>query len=246
MSWLVAHWERFQLRRRHFKEFRQTGVFDVRRQADAGILEAEKLNDARLWLRTEDTRYQRWAFRISAIALIISAISGLISYNNWQNARYADRAWVGPVLMRLSKKPAIGKPLRFFLEYQNTGRQPAQDVFYEPDSYAYSKEMAVVIAARTERNVEECKSRHPNRGQLTIFPGKQTFTPYQIKKSSNLITRAVTSGSDLVLISGCFVYRTLDEVHRTAFCFQHDASNPQEDDEGKPVMSFCLSGNYAD
>lgn len=148
--------------------------------------------------------------------------------------------------MRLSEKPAVGKPLRFFLEYQNTGRQPAQDVFYEPDSYSYNKEMAVDVAARTKRNVEECKSKQPNGGQLTIFPGKQTFTPYQIKKSNNLITRAVTSGSDIVLISGCFVYRTLDELHRTAFCFEYDASNPQEDDEGKPIMNFCLSGNYAD
>ena len=38
---------------------------------------------------------------------------------------------------------------------------------------------------------------------------------------------------------------TMNEVHRTAFCFKYDAKNAQEDDNGRPVMNSCNHGHYA-
>ncbi|MGV7219652.1 hypothetical protein [Bradyrhizobium sp. UFLA05-112] len=247
MAWLRARLDRRRRRRDNWKEFEAVGVDQLRRRVENSIYtDEEKLTDARDWLHRRETRYQRFAVCISA-ASVLTAITALwVSYNSARNAVRADRAWVGPVSMRLSEKPAVGKPLQFFLEYQNTGRQPAQDVFYDPDSYSFNRDLAADRAERAKRHVEDCKQRQPNGSQLTIFPGRQTFTPYQIKKSSTLITKSVTNGTDLILIAGCFVYRTLDEVHRTAFCFEYDATNPQVDDDGRPIMDFCLNGNYAD
>ncbi|MFC7699645.1 hypothetical protein ACFQX9_23455 [Bradyrhizobium sp. GCM10028915] len=246
MSWLAARWKRYWERCENFKEFEQTGAYDVRRLADGSIFSASKLRDARDWLHKRDTRYQRWAFCASVVAIVISAGAAIVSYKSWDNAHRADRAWVGATTMRLGEKPAVGRDLRFYLEFQNTGRQPARDVFYEPDSYAYRKDMTGDVAERARRHIARCMARQPRDEQMTIFPGRGTFAPYQIKKDSNLITEPVIAGADLILVDGCFVYRTVDEVHRTAFCFEYDASNPQVDDDGKPIMNVCLHGNYAD
>jgi len=39
-----------------------------------------------------------------------------------------QRAWVGPTGARLENAPAVGKQLGFFIDYQNTGREPARNV----------------------------------------------------------------------------------------------------------------------
>jgi hypothetical protein len=37
------------------------------------------------------------------------------------------------------------------------------------------------------------------------------------------VTDDLVSGKEIVAFKGCFVYRTLNEVHRTSFCFSYQA-----------------------
>jgi hypothetical protein len=244
IAWLKEKRAEYILRRAHRQEFQGAGAFHIRRMAEAGNYDSEKLKNAWDWLRVQDTKFQRLAFITSIVAIGISGTALWISYNSSENARKADRAWVGAATMRLSDKPAVGNELRFILDYQNSGRQPAQDVFYDMDSYTFNKNMTSDIAARATRHISRCKSSPPSADRLTIFPGKGTFEAYRVPKE--FVTTTVTGGSDIIITDGCFVYRTLNKIHRTAFCFEYDAQIARGDDGGKPVMNLCNHGHYAD
>jgi hypothetical protein len=239
-AWLKA-WRK---RAAYERDFRERGLENVRQQIKGAMFSPEKHQAAEKWVYREDHRYQRWALIFSATAVAISASALIVTSWAAMNASKADRAWVGPTTIRLSQKPAIGKEVRFTLEYQNSGRQPALDFFYEPDSYSFNREMTRDAAARANAYIDRCKAFNPGSNKLTIFPGKGTSEVYAVPKT--FVTEAVASGKEVVLINGCFVYRTLTEVHRTAFCFKYDVKNAQEDDDGKPIMTSCNYGHYAD
>jgi hypothetical protein len=239
---LRATWIRHRQRLDHWNEFKTTGAYHVRRMADMSNYDEGKLKDARDWLNQQDTRHQRRAFWISSFAAVVSVLALLVSYYSYENARMANRAWLGPAAMRLSKKPGAGEELRFFLDYQNTGHQPAQDVFYEMDSYSFNKDMTPGIEARAARHIARCKNSQPSDERLTLFPGTGTFEPYRVDKQ----LAAAAGPREAIFVDGCFVYRTLGEVHRTAFCFTYDLQNGRDDETGKPVMNLCTHGHYAD
>ena len=74
-------------RRENRKEFKITGVYDVRRMADGNYFDAEKLKDAREWLDEQDHRYERradikstWALLFSFGALVISGLTWFASH----------------------------------------------------------------------------------------------------------------------------------------------------------------------
>jgi hypothetical protein len=240
MTWWQAH----QKTATYNRDFRERGLENVRQQIKHSTFAPEKHKAAERWVNQEDHKHQRWALFLSAIAIAISASA--LAVTGWaaMNASKADRAWVGPATMRLSHRPAAGQELRFYLEYQNTGRQPAQDVFVEMDSYRYNRQMTGDIAERSKRYLARCKSSNPSGDRLTIFPGKGTFEAYRV--GEQFVTSEVINGSDVILIDGCMVYRTLNEIHRTAFCFQYDVQNARDDEDGKPVMNLCNHGHYAD
>jgi hypothetical protein len=66
-------------RKENRREFKDTGVFDVRRMADGIIYAGEKLTDAREWLYEHDNQYQRRADIKGTIAVVISIMSLVIS-----------------------------------------------------------------------------------------------------------------------------------------------------------------------
>jgi hypothetical protein len=146
-------------------------------------------------------------------------------------------------LMRLNHKPVAGEGIRFLLDYQNTGRQAAQDIDYYMDSYTADAAKPAEIAGRAKQNISRCKTLNPTDDRMTLFPGGGTFEPYLV---SQQFATAVASASDTIFVDGCFVYRTLGQVHRTAFCFKYAPEIAREDAKGRPVIDLCTHGHYAD
>jgi hypothetical protein len=102
-------------------------------------------------------------------------------------------------LMRLNHKPVAGEGIRFLLDYQNTGRQAAQDVDYYMDSYTADAAKPAEIAGRAKQNISRCKTLNPTDDRMTLFPGGGTFEPYLV---SQQFATAVASASDTIFVDG--------------------------------------------
>ena len=242
-GWIQARWNQERARREHWKEFQALGLQDVRRRAENSIYDPEKLKHAWGWIHNRETRYQRRAFIVSIIAVIISLSALAVSKYSADNARKADRAWLGPASVRLNERPVGGKRLEFVVEYQNTGRQPALSVAYFLGSHALPEsDKRGANRDRALEDVKSCKLLMPEDQQV-IFPGKGNLEPY--RPVSDLLQTAVDAQVP-IYVDGCFAYWTVDGPHHTAFCFKYDPDFPRHDAEGKLMLDLCDFGHYAD
>jgi len=240
---LPKWWARYRLRREHRREFEFTGADQVRLRVENSVyMEQDKLQNARDWLYRRETRYPRLAVMTSTAAVIATVASVSVAYYNAENTRRADRAWLGPASMRLSERPTFGKDLEFLFEYENAGRQPALNVSYYLDSYT-SREREVGSGPRPLGHILRCRHVPPPRNiRLVVFPGKGAFEPY--RAADSLLRDPF--GGEIILVNGCMVYQTLNEIHRTAFCFKYDPRHERRDAYGKPILDLCNHGHYAD
>lgn len=151
-----------------------------------------------------------------------------------------SRAWVGPNNGLLKAAPVLGQELDVTIQYQNTGRAPATDVF--TDVKTDIKPDGSGIANQVVGYSNSCKATGIGNG--VVYPTVGLGGGYQLNTSiaGPQIAQAVIDGKDLVWVYGCFVYRTLGEVHRSSFCF-YFANSPTASIGN---LSFCLNGQYAD
>jgi hypothetical protein len=66
-------------RRENRREFRRTGIFDVRRMTEGKVYAGDMLKDAREWLYDEDNKFERRADLKGTLSLLISIIALLAS-----------------------------------------------------------------------------------------------------------------------------------------------------------------------
>jgi hypothetical protein len=98
------------INRAHRKEFRATGLHDVRLRADGNIYSGEKLEHARQWVYEKDNKYARRADIKGTIALFLSLGAFVISALTWFGAHQAPTASAnpnGPTTEALSKPDTV-------------------------------------------------------------------------------------------------------------------------------------------
>jgi hypothetical protein len=241
---LDERWARWSRRRKNRQDFEAAGAYHVRRQVEASIYESEKHRNAQDWLYELDTKYPRRSSYFAFLAVIMSLGALITAWLSYESVRQSNRAWLGPASLRLNHAIEPGTSADAFVDYQNSGHQPALDAFYDLDSYTFSKQMEVDMAERTNRHIDRCKKLEPTDGTITIFPGSGALPrSYHVGES---LTNALKAPATLILFDGCFVYQTVGKRHITAFCYQYDPDQIRLDGDGKPLLDLCKYGNYAD
>ena len=97
-------------RRENRKEFKATGIYDVRRMPEASNYSAGKLEDARQWIYEQDHRYERRADIKSTWALILAFGAFVISALTWFSPHQAPIVSANPTGPITPGPPEIRTP----------------------------------------------------------------------------------------------------------------------------------------
>jgi hypothetical protein len=181
------------------------------------------------------------------LAAIAAIVSGWIFYNQLNEMREDRRAWVGPVSAGFPNGlPQVNNPGNVVVNYHNTGREPATDVFSDLNPYiaTLAEGLKGIPQAHIAEQVKKCQNSPPVIGAPVVFPTTPGFSSYNTSRmiEGNLVDWDVLYGTRLIFITGCYVYNTLGATHRTSFCYRF---------QNGPNMTaktwvFCSTGNYAD
>src|SRR5207253_1906417 len=85
------------------KEFKATGVYDVRRMADGNVYAPEKLKDARKWLYEQDHYYQRMGFWVALVATLIALATFAVKWIADRQAPTASAISPAPITANAPK-----------------------------------------------------------------------------------------------------------------------------------------------
>jgi hypothetical protein len=222
---------------------RQTGVMSDQLQAMKGQLQEMKGTSGQTDKLLETNIKLAEASAKQAEAAIAAAKVARDSYVASQ------RAWIGPVDAHIA--PLAAGPLKATVQYANTGREPAATLAsITPKVFSYTDWNSGEAVRVLEAAKNDClKAPLTDVGVRMTFPtsGFTTFnigydgTPQSIRDVGKIaITEEIMSGREMVAVHGCFVYRTVEEIHRTAFCFFYQAkvSDPNH-------LNFCTIGQAA-
>jgi hypothetical protein len=183
-----------------------------------------------------------FAFLAAAAAIA----SGWIFYGQLEEMREERRAWVGPISAGFQNGlPQTGSPATVSVQYHNTGREPATDVFSDLSPYlvTLTEDLEGIPTAHIAQYVTKCRTMQPIIGAQTVFPttGFSAYTAGRVIEEL-LIDWNVLYGTSFLYVTGCYVYNTLGVTHRTSFCFWFQ-NGPKMTAQS---WAFCPTGNYAD
>lgn len=159
----------------------------------------------------------------------------------------SQRAWVGPRLARSEKAPELNKETSVVIEYLNTGREPARETIHDVDAFTATdaEDASGVVAARINSFIGRCKIKRTPTLAAVVFPtaGGLGGSAYTLTRTiqDSLIDEDVINSEKKIIVSGCFVYKTIGTVHRSSFCYFFKAGKTPI--EG---WNICQVGNDAD
>lgn len=197
--------------------------------------------------RPRGTRGRR--VRDAAVAGALALLTLIVLGSDWFFYRQLtvlqdQRAWIAPQAARNDRPPAAGRAFDVSVIYRNTGAQPAGDVVFQASPFAVPLDETAsdTVEHRIKEAAERCSSLNSTSGAKVVYPGGAGAgdrTAVSIKKE--LIDWEFVYGVKVVVIPGCYAYRTAGAAHHSAFCFfyQHGFSNPND-------WPLCQAGNYAD
>lgn len=183
---------------------------------------------------------------IVAVALLalIALGSDWVFYRQLDEMRGARRAWLAPQAAKSDHAPAVGRPFEVSIVTLNSGAEPAVDIF--TDAAPFTVALADAGSPSVDRNIRDalnkCLATKPGERTRVIYPnpaGANDRTTLSVKR--DLIDWDVLYGTKILVVPGCFAYRTGGQTHHSAFCFfyQHGFSNAND-------WAICQGGNYAD
>lgn len=155
----------------------------------------------------------------------------------------AQRAWVGPRTASFTAEPAIGKPIEIAIEYQNTGREPALGFIYMADSFSISAKEADSGIGRIKDYMAACKNVKDWNGGSVVYPGTSGFsTGYTFfsKTKENFVDDAIVKGKKVIILQGCFLYRTFNLPRHSYFCYFYKQGFTKIQN-----LNICQSGHDA-
>jgi len=183
---------------------------------------------------------------IVAVALLalIALGSDWVFYRQLDEMRTARRAWLAPQSARSDKAPAVGRTFEVSVLTQNSGAEPAVDIFADaaPFAVALSDAGSPSVDRSIRDALNHCLATKPGDRTRVVYPnpaGANDRTTLSVKRE--LIDWDVLYGTKILVVPGCYAYRTGGQTHHSAFCFfyQHGFSNPSD-------WAICQGGNYAD
>jgi len=183
---------------------------------------------------------------IVAVALLalIALGSDWVFYRQLDEMRAARRAWLAPQSAKSDKAPVIGRTFEVSVLTQNSGAEPAVDIF--ADAAPFTVALGDTGSPSVDRSIRDalnhCLATKPGDRTRVVYPnpsGANDRTTLTVKRE--LIDWDVLYGTKILVVPGCYAYRTGGQTHHSAFCFfyQHGFSNPND-------WAICQGRNYAD
>ncbi len=140
----------------------------------------------------------------------------------------ANRAWLAPYDVRQDPNSPIdvGKPLRYFVDYRNVGRQPAIHVaFYEappgedPPQINLRDWDGIMNWSLTFGGVsnETCGDRIPGEKASTVYP-TDSLQSYMID-AGYTIPEEVKTTKKILYVEGCMAYTSFGKIRYEEYCF---------------------------
>jgi len=158
----------------------------------------------------------------------------------------SERAWLGPRNAKSTGAPTIDKDLPIVVEYGNTGREPAIDEISDTDVFTATQEddNAGKVVRRVEDFIGKCKMTWKPGEAFVVYPNIGiSAANYNLTRivDKSLVDEDVVSGVKTIFLSGCFVYKTTETIHRSWFCYFYRAGKTDNSS-----WNICGVGNGAD
>ena len=156
----------------------------------------------------------------------------------------SQRAWLGPTHASIAAMPEVGKSVEISIQYQNTGRTPALGFIFGLDPFTMlpTEDRSPRVLNRMTTYANACKGHAKWDGGSVVYPlsGFNTYTLTSTLKDP-LITEDFIKRKRILLVQGCFLYRTFDLPKHSYFCYFFD---PQSTKIGN--LNICTIGHDAD
>ena len=170
------------------------------------------------------------------------------SENSDKSLIQAQRAWAGPRNASFAAEPTVGKPVEIAIDYQNSGHEPAVGFVYftEPFLISQAEGNNGVAIAKIQNYMQSCQATKEWQGGSVIYPtvssgfggGGYSLT---LKSKDDLIDDDVVKGDNVVIVQGCFLYRTFATARHSYFCYFYKQGMTKIQS-----LNICPSGHYAD
>jgi hypothetical protein len=185
--------------------------------------------ESNFWRR--QIRAAWWLNGITLVAALVAIGTVGVLIFTLKEARqatvWANQAWIAPRTAYLQRLLALNDLPSFRIAYDNIGKQPALDTlmwthveFAGADllirSFAKPELAESAIGQNTtcDNTLRKGQVIWPSSSRIEAYSSLSVDDPTQPR-----ITQAVLDGIDALVIQGCFIYKTFDEVHKSGFCF---------------------------
>lgn len=153
------------------------------------------------------------------------------------------RAWMAPTNVELLHPLKFGQPIVSRIYFKNLGKEPALDInIHSVPAATQSQPPKADLREIVVETNDTCDGLEPVVGGQVLYPDAENSL--SITTHPYLATREMLTGTWLYYMRGCFVYRTMGEVHRTGFC-RYLNPRPAIPSE-KWQYASCPTGNFAD
>jgi Na+-transporting methylmalonyl-CoA/oxaloacetate decarboxylase gamma subunit len=143
-----------------------------------------------------------------------------------QSLLAVQRAWIAPRLAYFLAEPVAGKPVEMWIEYRNTGRNPADDVVGEFKALAIRPgdfDDGSETRSKMRAFAEQCQAYSQWSGGTVIYPTFESARSYLVgfKLPDDLVDKDVARGEKLILVQYCFRYRTFEIPRHSLVCYYY-------------------------
>jgi hypothetical protein len=168
---------------------------------------------------TEIAPWPRW---VGLLIFIIPTATSIFSL--WLNYKPGTRGWIAPIKAELGEPLQVGKAPRVLITLENTGAEPAFDVFTSAGG-GITMPFSAAEAAQQQRTgpfggsaMNACAGKAPKPGYPSLYPGKSTRA--DLAQESVMTADAdVLSGGRTFFVHGCSAYNSGGANHTSEFCF---------------------------
>jgi hypothetical protein len=191
----------------------------------------------------------------AAVAALATVVVLILTLRDTRSATIeANRAWIAPRSVYLTREFVLNDHPVFRLAYDNFGRAPAinnelwwQVAIVNSDTLITSLKNPDIFNKEFGENVA-CAGKLARKGAEPIWPSPQTEAYsnfYSPNPNDPVITPEVMDGRQAVMIRGCIVYETFDEPHHSTFCFWFRRGPSSDILTTKAAGYICPGGNDA-
>lgn len=154
-----------------------------------------------------------------------------------------QRAWVGPVNAKLDGTLKTGEAINVKVVIQNTGREPGLSFKWDP--HPFVADQNIDVNQKVVAQSEWCMKDDTLESGRVIYPTQTTFGSgayeYSAEFAPDDINDDVLSGKNIMVVTGCIVYKTVGHIRHSSFCYFFKSGTTKPDH-----LNICNGGNDAD